>query len=723
MRSSHLVATLALFALFPYSSRSQCGANPSSGLTTIATANQIINSYYPGTGNPLTGQSSLTVGTIDGRGSATALATGDLVLIIQMQGADMNTSNSDSYGDGIAGGNASGALAANLYAGYYEYNTVTGVSGSTITFTYSLANNYYTRAFSPTTGMRTYQVIRVPRYYDLAISSGASVTAPAWNGSTGGVAVLDAVNVLTLNGSVNVAGLGFRGGGGKQFTGAGVNNTSSTSGTIALQNTDYRFTSAVTTSDNTTGGAKGEGIAGTPIYTFSTGAVTVATGTIEGYIDGSIGRGAPGNAGGGGTDGIPVGSNNNQYNTGGGGGGNAGTGGLGGSGWHGGSGTVATYPYGGHGGSPFTSRSLQRLVMGGGGGAGTANNSDATDEYQSSGGAGGGIILMRAKSYSGNGSLVANGGAAPGVNGTPASNTDAAGGGGGGGTIVVVTNQAGTTGLNLITASAAGGAGGDMANYYDHGPGGGGGGGVIYTNGTLASANIAGGNNGKTRTGSSTGALTNDFGATPGTAGQLVTLSGRPVLINNNNIASPCGVLPVMLTSLKGVVQQNGVLLYWEISLALDLHHFEIEYSTDGNSFSYVGTSRFDAGTGSYQYFHQLNPPAIIYYRLKMVNNNGSYNYSKVITLKTGRTGQGLLLYPNPASNAVSLQVKAAEQGEANISLFDALGRMQLQKKIKLQKGDNALGLDISKLASGTYIIQVKTDDGYLMKEKLLINK
>jgi hypothetical protein len=702
-------------------SNAQCGANPGNGLVTIAAANQLINSYYPGTGNPLMGQSSLTVGTLDSRGSTTALAVGDLVLIVQMQGAELNTANSDSYGNGIAGGPASGALSTNLYAGYYEYNTITGISGSTITFTYTLANSYYTQAFTSSTSLRNYQVIRVPRYYDLTIDPGASVTAPAWNGSTGGVVVLDAVNTITLNGSVNVTGLGFRGGGGKQFTGAGLNNTSLLFGILGLLNTDYRFTSAMTTAPNMTGGAKGEGIAGTPAYTYSNGAVTSLTGSMEGYIDGATGRGAPANAGGGGTDGIPVGSNNNQYNTGGGGGGNAGAGGTGGSGWHGGSGSSSTFPFGGFGGSPFTAQSIQRLIMGGGGGAGTANNSDASNEYQSSGGAGGGIIISRAKLYAGNGSLVADGGAAPGVTGITTSNTDAAGGGGAGGTIVVVTRQTGAAGLNLISASAAGGAGGIMVNYYDHGPGGGGGGGVIYTNGTLASTSVAGGINGKTRAGSTSGPITNDFGATPGSAGQVVSISGVPLLINNNNIASPCGVLPVTITSLKGVVQSNGVLLLWDISGAINLRNFEVEYSTDGTNFSYVSTTAFDARTQSYQYLHQLNPPPIVYYRLKMVNINGSFSYSKVITLKTSRAGQSLLLYPNPAKDVATVQVKMTVPSEAGIMIIDASQRMQLQKNVLLQKGDNVIELDVNTLPAGIYIIEIKTKEGTTWREKLRV--
>ena len=169
-------------------------------------------------------------------------------------------------------------------------------------------------------------------------------------------------NTFTLNGSIDVSYKGFRGGGGKNLTGATAGNSN---GTGTLTNTDYRWNSPVTNASNLTGGAKGEGIAGTPAYYFDYGTTLTTTGTVEGYINGSMGRGAPANGGGGATDGSPVGAlTENQFNSGGGGGGNAGSGGNGGSGWHGPSGDVNTYPFGGYGGSAFSQGSIQRISLG-----------------------------------------------------------------------------------------------------------------------------------------------------------------------------------------------------------------------------------------------------------------------------------------------------------------------------------------------------------------------
>ncbi|MET0312720.1 MAG: hypothetical protein ABW051_11775, partial [Burkholderiaceae bacterium] len=61
-----------------------------------------VNSYYPGAASAGAGAASITLGARDtsGGGAATLIATGDLVIVMQMQGANINSSNSDCYGDG-----------------------------------------------------------------------------------------------------------------------------------------------------------------------------------------------------------------------------------------------------------------------------------------------------------------------------------------------------------------------------------------------------------------------------------------------------------------------------------------------------------------------------------------------------------------------------------------------------------------------------------------------
>ncbi len=717
---------LILITVFGFNqSHSQCGVAPVSGSVSISSAGNIVNSYYPGTGSPAAGTNSLVVGTIDARGSATSIATNDLLLIIQMQGADHNSTNSDVYGDGVAGAPASGySNNANLVAGYYEYNNAASVAGSSLTFTYNLINNYYTRNYTAANAIQRYQVIRVPRYFDLGITAAGTITAPYWDGNTGGVVVLDCANTLTLNGTITTAGRGFRGGGGKTFTGATAGNSN---GVGLLANTDYRWNSAVTNTSNLTGGAKGEGICGTPVYTYQTSNTVTNTGSAEGYINGSMGRGSAGNAGGGGTDGQPGNPGaGNQFNPGGGGGANAGNGGQGGSGWHGGAGTLSTYPTGGYGAVEFAQRSLKRLVMGGGGGAGTCNNATAATEYHSSGGAGGGIIITRAKTYAGNGTVNANGADAPGFG--PADPTDAAGGGGAGGSIVILTSQAGATGMGSINISAKGGKGGDMQAYYDHGPGGGAGGGYIITNGTPASTVVTGGLNGKTRTGSSGGPLTNDYGATVGNIGQVLSLSGVPVLINASGIISACGALPVHFLQFSANYINERVQLNWVAGEELNVKEYAVERSTDGSQFYTIGIQpgySNNAPSNNYSFTDILTAISlqVVYYRIKQIDINGSYTYSKVMIVRTNGINDKLYIFPNPSQNQAAISFTVNRKSNVWLRLMDANGKIVRQFTKEVNAGLNTIVLDnLNILPSGIYHLQM--NDGIkIITEKLIITR
>src|SRR5438309_2803599 len=93
------------------------------------TLSGVINTYYPGTASVSAGNTSISIGT--STGSATPIASGDLLLVIQMQDASIDSTNTDSYGDGFSGAPASGSNGLNN-SGVYEYVVATGAAGATV---------------------------------------------------------------------------------------------------------------------------------------------------------------------------------------------------------------------------------------------------------------------------------------------------------------------------------------------------------------------------------------------------------------------------------------------------------------------------------------------------------------------------------------------------------------------------------------------------------------
>ncbi len=489
-----------------------CATN---NLTVGGNLSGVINTYYPGAATVAEGATSIPVGTATG--AAATIASGTELLVIQMQNASIDDANGSAYGNGFTG---QGFTAVNK-SGNYEFVTATGpISGGSIPINGAgpgsgLIFTYTSAAWSATAGASTYQVVVVPQYSSATLTSG--LTALAWNGSTGGILAMDVAGTLTL-GSATVAmdGKGFRGAAGLSLKGE---NGAAT--------TDYEFAAPATYTvpalnnlATTTGadGSKGEGIAGTPLWVQNG---TTPLNTTSGYpsgtagTDGSMGRGAPGNAGGGATDGAPSAAGQNNDNAGGGGGGNGGAGGFGGNSYG------NNLSAGGEGGVAFPV-TVNRFAMGGGGGAGSKNYYQYSQD--SSGGAGGGIIFIRADALSGTATLTSNG-----IGAYTGTSSNAGGGGGAGGTIVVVTANGGETGLTLQANGGSGGgnegctACGTQTFLQGRiGPGAGGGGGAVYTSSVsgVPAISLTGGANGLTQDTTSTPI---PYGATSGGAGVSVT--------------------------------------------------------------------------------------------------------------------------------------------------------------------------------------------------------
>ncbi|MFC4746176.1 hypothetical protein ACFO5S_01880, partial [Flavobacterium branchiicola] len=524
--------SLILLTITSISSFAQvCGTPGVDGPVTVSNS---VNTYYPIAGNITlnAGAKSILLGNVpatDGYGNnfgAIQISAGDLILIIQMQDATIDYTNTTNYGSGTSNSgldNLGGTGFTSLgNTGIFEYVIATNnvpLAGGNLTFKGTgsgggVLNSFYNADATTTRGKRTFQIVRVPQYSNLSLTS--NITTPPFNGVAGGVIAFNVSGTFNFGGfSINGTARGFRGGySPKADSNANISNV---------------YVGA-STNDKISG--KGEGIAGTPKYMWD--GFNQVVNPVEGMPGGSAGRGAPANAGGGGND----------HNTGGGGGGNGGYGGLGGAGWQGNGGDL--YPNFTGAGRPgfrsyLTSTPFPRLVMGGGGGAGDANNASSGVK----GGVGGAIILVNAGTVLGKGYIYANGG--KGAPGTYSGSPDGAGGGGAGGTVLL--NVANNSTAD-ITVEANGGNGGNTENDKDneHGPGGGGGGGIVSHNlssTVIINSSVNGGSAGKSDAGKG-----NNHGAKDGEIGFVSKFTTQDIP-QNLQINSNC--FPVLDTKVKSL--------------------------------------------------------------------------------------------------------------------------------------------------------------------------
>lgn len=172
-------------------------------------------------------------------------------------------------------------------------------------------------------------------------------------------------------------------------------------------------------------------------------------------------------------------------------------------------------------------------------------------------------------------------------------------------------------------------------------------------------------------------------------------------------ISLGAGVLPVTLNEFNIKVENSKSFLTWQTSTELNNAKFIIQTSTEGEIFNNIGEI---AGAGtttepkSYSFTHQTPSAGANYYRLKQVDFDGTFAYSKVLAINAPGSND-IFAFPNPAKDKITLQYDYSK-GEGSIQLFDALGR-RLKTNIGGYAGNYEVVLPEG-LAKGTYWLKVE---------------
>jgi hypothetical protein len=422
------------------------------------------------------------------------------VMLIQMKGASINTTNNSSYGTVTSRGRA----------GKYELNTICAIRKGTLPLRDTV--------FLQKDMLETYQIdsavqlVGIPDLTANTTTITGLVSALPWDSTSGlGGVVAMYCGDLTLQADIDASAKGYKGGTG------GVCPNSCTNPFIA---------STYVSNANVDGAVKGEGIA------------KLGTNTRA--------RGANANGGGGGNNFDNGGAGGSNLKIGGNGGRNNSTAGC----------TGAVYGNNAVGGKALDSTG-SRIFMGGGGGEGYADTNPLGSFYN--GGNGGGIVYVQANQIIGNGhKIMANGGEGGEAIG------DGSGGGGGGGTIIIDIVGNGSADVVVEAKGGKGGnANANFAANRCYGAGGGGGGGVVYYTQATAPASFtnsyAGGANGVMLNTNGCGA---GSGIQAGTIGEIRFNYDLPRGVAASNYCAE--ILPINLLHFSALQKNGQVLLQWQ---------------------------------------------------------------------------------------------------------------------------------------------------------------
>ncbi|MCS6917442.1 MAG: hypothetical protein RMK52_05315 [Chitinophagales bacterium] len=178
--------------------------------------------------------------------------------------------------------------------------------------------------------------------------------------------------------------------------------------------------------------------------------------------------------------------------------------------------------------------------------------------------------------------------------------------------------------------------------------------------------------------------------------------------LSNGATISSCA-LPVTLISFTGETLPWGNQLYWATASEQNSAHFLIERSSDGRDYQELGmvhAAGFSESFLRYQ-FTDGQPTSQAYYRLRLVDADGSYSYSHVVYLSRTAQPHVLQVTPNPSSGTFTVEIPSMTNATAQIHLLNALGQLILRHEVPLEAGRHELTYDLTGYPPGMYCLQI----------------
>jgi G8 domain len=182
------------------------------------------------------------------------------------------------------------------------------------------------------------------------------------------------------------------------------------------------------------------------------------------------------------------------------------------------------------------------------------------------------------------------------------------------------------------------------------------------------------------------------------TANNITSFS--PFVIINQN-----AVLPVELVDFKGVANGKQNNISWSTASERDTKCFILERRNNYGDFKSLDLVAATGQSYQPQFYQWVDhaPAPLSMYRLKIMDLNGSYEYSKVISIENAG-GNAMTILSNFTSDDLTIRLSDAPMGEGKISIFDMQGKLQYVQNIDIQNNITDVKLSINNLPNGSYL-------------------
>ncbi|MEO6327550.1 MAG: T9SS type A sorting domain-containing protein [Ginsengibacter sp.] len=187
-------------------------------------------------------------------------------------------------------------------------------------------------------------------------------------------------------------------------------------------------------------------------------------------------------------------------------------------------------------------------------------------------------------------------------------------------------------------------------------------------------------------------------------------------------LAPQFSVVPIVLSTFNAYKDGSGIEVTWKVTRSINLSKYEIERSANGVDFIIIGTL---SATGAANYIYPDRNPfdGNNFYRLRMVDADGSVSYSAIIKVNiNSNTGQAGF-YPNPVvANIVALQLTNVIKGTYRLQLFNNYGQ-QVYSAVITHNGGSANQMIYlpKRISSGIYHLRLRSNSVVLYNGSLLV--
>ena len=176
-----------------------------------------------------------------------------------------------------------------------------------------------------------------------------------------------------------------------------------------------------------------------------------------------------------------------------------------------------------------------------------------------------------------------------------------------------------------------------------------------------------------------------------------------------------CTILPVRLISFSAQAENNEVKLQWTSADERNFKGYSVERSSNAgewNEIGFVSAKVNEAANAEYAFYDRQPLSGTGYYRLKLVDQDGSFTYSEIRKV-TFMGNVSVSVYPNPSRNFVTVTGLA---GKSVIRLMDINGRV-LQT---ISASSTTERIDVSTLTKGMYNLVIVSGSGQVITKKIM---